>query len=102
MNELPAELIALAVHLVLALVTILIVLVLDIVEKEQKRAQIWVCLLVPFVGSLFIVSFTVNEKITDIKNTKSSSNNTAITDDHGIDLHIAQRQHESSSSDGSD
>lgn len=102
MNELSAEIIALAMHFILALATILIVLVFDIVEREQKKAQIWVCLLVPFVGSLFIVSFTINEKLTDIKSAKKSSNNTATTDDHGIDLHIAQRQYESSSSDGSD
>ncbi|TBR38465.1 hypothetical protein CBF23_012270 [Marinomonas agarivorans] len=102
MDEITTGFIVLAVHLVLAFITILIVLTADLVKKEQKKAQIWVCLLIPFIGSLFIASFTIHEKLTEIKDIKASLNNTSITDNHGADLHIGQRQYGNSHSDSSD
>jgi len=102
-EELSIEVLAVAVHFGLALITVLLVLVADIVEREQKNAQLWICLLVPFVGSLFIAFFTVHEKLYEAKYKKTSLNNTATSDEHGIDLHIAQKQHErSTGSEGSD
>ena len=102
MDNLSVIFIALAVHLSLAAISALVVLAADIVKKEQKMAQILVCLLIPFIGSLIIGAFTINEKFSGGGNFKSSSNNTQITDDHGIDLHISHRQHQNMSSDGSD
>ncbi|MEH6451289.1 MAG: hypothetical protein V7765_21690 [Oleispira sp.] len=103
MDNLSVILIALAVHFSLAAISSLVVLAADIVKKEQKMAQVLVCLLIPFVGSLIIVAFTINEESSGGGNFKSSSNNTQITDNHGIDLHISHKQHQNmSSSDGSD
>ena len=103
MDNLSVILIALAVHFSLAAVSSLVVLAADIVKKEQKMAQILVCLLIPFVGSLLILAFTINEESSGGGSFKSSSNNTQITDNHGIDLHISHKQHQNiSSSDGSD
>ena len=89
--------IAIAIYLILALVAIALVFLLDLAEIEQKKAQSLVSLLIPFIGAIFIILFTLYEKTSQIKEVKRRNSYNSGSDDNGIDLHIAQRQHESSS-----
>ncbi len=87
-----------AVHLALALVASIFVVKLDLVEQDQKKAQIIVGILIPFIGSLFIIAFSLYEKSSQLKEMRRLTSRSSSSNESGIDLHVAQRQHENVSS----
>lgn len=102
MEDFSVLIVVLGLHVGIAVFSVLMIYVLDISPPEQKKAQAWVCLLLPFVGSFLIVSFTIYEKMNHRDPYDSSGNPTSITNDNGADLYIGQRQHQSVSSGSSD
>lgn len=97
MENLSFELKALVAHLFFAVIVISMVYYFDVVEKEQRKAQAWVCLLVPFVGPLFIGFFTIHEVRSFPKHKRGVGNNPALNDGKAVEFGISQGLHESTS-----
>lgn len=69
----------------------------DLVYGSQKKAQILICLFVPYIGSIIIGLFTLHETKEHESKIKPSRNTSTVSEQDGINLHISHRQHQDQS-----